>query len=69
MGNTICPLVAGIKCCWQLTTVSPGYLDEMKYDANGREPPSTVKCTRPVASSTALTPNGSGERPHDRPPP
>ena len=37
-GNTICPLAAGIKCCWQLTTVSPGYLDEMKYDANGLEP-------------------------------
>ncbi len=37
-GDTICPLAAGIKCCWQLTTVSPGYLGELQHDANGLEP-------------------------------
>lgn len=37
-GDTICPLAAAIKCCWQFTTVSPGYLEEIKHDANGLEP-------------------------------
>ncbi len=36
-GNTISPLAAGIKNCWRLTTVSPGYLDELRYDSNGME--------------------------------
>lgn len=36
-GNAICPLAAGIKCCWRLTTVSPGYMDELQYDSNGME--------------------------------
>jgi starch synthase len=35
--DTICPLAAGIKCCWRLTTVSPGYLEELRYNANGLE--------------------------------
>ncbi len=35
--NTICPLASGIKCCWRLTTVSPGYLEELRYDSNGME--------------------------------
>lgn len=36
-GNQINPLACGIKCCWQLTTVSPGYMDELRYDSNGLE--------------------------------
>lgn len=36
-GNTICPLAAGIKCCWRLTTVSKGYLEELRNNANGME--------------------------------
>lgn len=35
--NTICPLASGIKCCWRLTTVSQGYLEELRYDSNGME--------------------------------
>ncbi len=35
--DTICPLAAGIKCSWQFTTVSPGYLEELRYDSNGLE--------------------------------
>lgn len=37
-GNTICPLAAGLKCCWRFTTVSPGYLEELRHSANGMEP-------------------------------
>ena len=36
-GNTICPLAAGIKCCWRLTTVSGGYLQELQSESNGME--------------------------------
>ena len=36
-GNVINPLACGIKCCWQLTTVSPGYLMELLQSANGLE--------------------------------
>ena len=36
--NAICPLAAAIKCCWRLTTVSPGYLEELRHNANGLEP-------------------------------
>lgn len=36
-GNAICPLAAAIKTCWQLTTVSPGYLEELHTDSNGME--------------------------------
>ncbi len=35
--NTINPLATGIKCCWKLTTVSPGYMEELKYESNGLE--------------------------------
>lgn len=35
--NTIHPLATGIKCCWALTTVSPNYLRELMYNANGLE--------------------------------
>jgi len=36
-GNQINPLACGVKCCWKLTTVSPGYMDELRYDSNGLE--------------------------------
>lgn len=35
--NGINPLAAAIKCSWQLTTVSPSYLDEISHQANGLE--------------------------------
>ena len=35
--ETINPLATGIKCSWAFTTVSPGYLDELKGDSNGLE--------------------------------
>jgi starch synthase len=35
--NTINPLAAGIKCAWKVTTVSPSYLEEMSWNANGLE--------------------------------
>ncbi len=36
--NTINPLASGIKCADAVTTVSPSYLDELKYMSNGLEP-------------------------------
>ncbi|MES2419352.1 MAG: glycogen synthase [Bacteroidota bacterium] len=36
-GNAINPLAAAIKCAWRVTTVSPSYLDEISYKANGLE--------------------------------
>jgi starch synthase len=35
--NTINPMAAGVKCAWKVTTVSPSYLDEIRYTANGLE--------------------------------
>jgi starch synthase len=35
--NNINPLASGIKCAWKVTTVSPSYLDELKYMSNGLE--------------------------------
>ncbi len=35
--NTINPLASGIKCAAKVSTVSPGYLEELRYDANGLE--------------------------------
>lgn len=35
--NTICPLAAGIKCAWRVTTVSPSYLHELRDDSGGME--------------------------------
>lgn len=35
--NTINPLACGIKCAWKVTAVSPGYLGEIMYNANGLE--------------------------------
>lgn len=31
------PLASGIKCAWRVTTVSPSYLEEMRYNARGLE--------------------------------
>ncbi|MEP6747280.1 MAG: glycogen synthase [Bacteroidota bacterium] len=31
------PLACGIKCAWKVTTVSPSYLDELRYMSNGLE--------------------------------
>ncbi len=35
--NLINPLAAAIKCAWRVTTVSPSYMEELKYAANGLE--------------------------------
>lgn len=35
--KTLNPLACGIKCATKVTTVSPGYLNEIKYNANGLE--------------------------------
>jgi starch synthase len=35
--NTINPLASAVKCAWRVTTVSPSYMEELKYDANGLE--------------------------------
>ncbi|WP_340063156.1 glycogen synthase [Ascidiimonas aurantiaca] len=31
------PLATGIKCAWKVTTVSPSYMEELRYAANGLE--------------------------------
>ncbi|KQC01977.1 glycogen synthase [Pedobacter sp. Hv1] len=36
-GNCINPLASAIKCAWRVTTVSPSYLEEISYNANGLE--------------------------------
>jgi starch synthase len=35
--NTINPLASAVRCAWKVTTVSPSYLDELRYSANGLE--------------------------------
>jgi starch synthase len=35
--GTVNPLATGIKCSWVFTTVSPGYLDELRGNSNGLE--------------------------------
>ena len=35
--KTVNPLASGIKCAWKVTTVSPSYMEELKYAANGLE--------------------------------
>lgn len=35
--NTINPLAAGVKCAAKVNTVSKGYLNELRYNANGLE--------------------------------
>lgn len=35
--NSINSLAVGIKCAWAVTTVSPNYLNEINYSANGLE--------------------------------
>ncbi|MCK5814498.1 MAG: glycogen synthase [Flavobacteriaceae bacterium] len=36
-GEVINPLASAIKCAWGVTTVSPGYMEELKLKANGLE--------------------------------
>lgn len=36
-GNCINPLASAIKCAWRVSTVSPSYLEEFSYNANGLE--------------------------------
>lgn len=36
-GNCINPLASAIKCAWRVTTVSPSYLEEISFNANGLE--------------------------------
>lgn len=35
--NAINPMASAIKCAWRFTTVSPGYLDELKANSGGLE--------------------------------
>ncbi len=35
--GAINPMASAIKCCWRFTTVSPGYLDELKGNSGGLE--------------------------------
>lgn len=35
--GVINPLAAGVRCAWKVNTVSGGYLDELRYNANGLE--------------------------------
>ena len=35
--NAINPLASAVKCAWKVTTVSPSYLDELRYQAAGLE--------------------------------
>ena len=35
--KTINSLASAVKCAWKVTTVSPSYLDELRYSANGLE--------------------------------
>lgn len=35
--GAINPLAAAVKCAWRISTVSPSYLEEMTYQANGLE--------------------------------
>jgi starch synthase len=35
--HNINPLACAIKCCWKFSTVSGGYLNELRYAANGLE--------------------------------
>lgn len=35
--DTINPLASAVKCAWKVTTVSPSYLTELRYNSNGLE--------------------------------
>ena len=35
--NMINPMAAAVKCAWKVTTVSPSYLEEIRFSANGLE--------------------------------
>ena len=36
-GNLINPLASAVKCAWKVTTVSPSYMEELKYNSMGLE--------------------------------
>jgi starch synthase len=36
--NLINPLASAVKCAWKVTTVSPSYMEEIKYKSMGLEP-------------------------------
>jgi starch synthase len=36
--NLINPLASAVKCSWKVTTVSPSYMEEIKYNSMGLEP-------------------------------
>ncbi len=36
-GGLINPMASAIKCCWQFTTVSPGYMEELRNNSGGLE--------------------------------
>lgn len=35
--DQINPLASAVRCAWKVTTVSPSYLEEMRYEAAGLE--------------------------------
>lgn len=35
--DAINPLASAVKCAWKVTTVSPSYMEELRYSANGLE--------------------------------
>lgn len=35
--GTINPMASAIKCCWRFTTVSPGYMEELRNNSGGLE--------------------------------
>lgn len=35
--NAINPLASAVRCAWKVTTVSPSYMDELRYNASGLE--------------------------------
>ena len=35
--GAINPLASGVRCAWKVTTVSPSYMEELRYNANGLE--------------------------------
>ncbi len=35
--KTINPLASAVRCAWKVTTVSPSYMEELRYSANGLE--------------------------------
>ena len=59
------PLACGIRCAWKVTTVSPTYLQEMRYSSMGLEPCWNMKRASAAASSTGSTPKSGTRQPID----